>query len=78
VPSEQEVFLESRILRKLLWIYHGCTVASVFGGRPGYCDGCHLDFYADPATKILKVFENNRKSTDKLMSKEELGIATTE
>jgi len=78
MANDQEIFLESRILRKLLWVYHGCVVADVFNGKPGYCVACNLDFYRDSARNILAAFEKNRKSTDKLMSKEELGVATAE
>ena len=77
MADEREIFLESRILRKLLWVYHGCTVANVFNGNPGYCAGCNLNFYTDPVREILRTFEKNRKSTDKLFE-EELRVGTAE
>ena len=48
-----------RILRKLLWVRHGCVFSNLYGDDGEMqCNKCGIDFLRDSPKRIQEVFED--------------------
>ena len=50
---EEEIKLDEKVLRKLLWLKHGCSIESLYGDDGEMqCSNCLIDFKRDSIERI--------------------------
>jgi hypothetical protein len=60
LPNFSMGMKDNKLLRKMLWIRHGCDYYALYGDDGEMqCCKCGIDFKRDPAETILAMFEKN-------------------